>query len=42
MAIRTLRYEGDEILKKKSREITGIDDRIKEKKRRKSLYTRLT
>ena len=30
MAIRTLRYEGDEILKKKSREITGIDDRIKE------------
>lgn len=30
MAIRTLRYEGDEILKKKSREIPGIDDRIKE------------
>ena len=30
MAIRKLRYEGDEILKKKSREITGIDDRIKE------------
>lgn len=30
MAIRTLRYEGDEILKKKSREITEIDDRIKE------------
>lgn len=30
MAIRTLRYEGDEILKKKSREIEVIDDKIKE------------
>ncbi len=30
MAIRTLRYEGDEILKKKSREIEVIDDRIKQ------------
>lgn len=30
MAIRTLRYEGDEILKKKSREIEVIDDRIKD------------
>ena len=30
MAIRNLRYEGDEILKKKSREIEVIDDRIKE------------
>lgn len=30
MAIRTLRYEGDEILNKKSREIEVIDDRIKE------------
>lgn len=30
MAIRNLRYEGDEILSKKSREIDVIDDRIKE------------
>lgn len=30
MAIRTLRYEGDEILTKKSRPIEVIDDRIKE------------
>lgn len=30
MAIRTLRYEGDEILKKKSREVEVIDDRIKQ------------
>lgn len=30
MAIRNLRYEGDEILNKKSREIDVIDDRIKE------------
>lgn len=30
MAIRNLRYEGDEILRKKSREIEVIDDRIKE------------
>lgn len=30
MAIRTLRYEGDEILKKKSRQIDVIDDKIKE------------
>ena len=30
MAIRELRYEGDEILKKKSREIEVIDDRIKQ------------
>ena len=30
MAIRNLRYENDEILKKKSREIETIDDRIKE------------
>ena len=29
MAIRNLRYEGDEILRKKSREIEVIDDRIK-------------
>ncbi len=30
MAIRTLRYEGDEILKKKSRQVEVIDDKIKE------------
>ena len=30
MAIRNLRYENDEILKKRSREIEVIDDRIKE------------
>lgn len=30
MAIRSLRYEGDEILSKKSRPIEVIDDRIKE------------
>lgn len=30
MAIRNLRYEGDEILKKRSREIEVIDDKIKE------------
>ena len=30
MAIRTLRYEGDEILSKKSRSIEVIDDKIKE------------
>ena len=30
MAIRNLRYEGDEILKKVSREITVIDDKIKQ------------
>ncbi len=30
MAIRTLRYEGDEILSKKSRPIEVIDDKIKE------------
>ena len=30
MAIRELRYEGDEILKKKSRKIEVIDDRIKQ------------
>ena len=30
MAIRNLRYEGDEILRKKSSEIEVIDDRIKE------------
>ncbi len=30
MAIRNLRYEGDEILNKISREITVIDDKIKE------------
>ncbi|NLC87433.1 MAG: peptide deformylase [Clostridiaceae bacterium] len=30
MAIRTIRAEGDEILKKKSREIEQIDDKIKE------------
>ncbi len=29
MAIRNLRYEGDEILSKKSREVDVIDDRIK-------------
>lgn len=30
MAIRNLRYEGDEILKKRSREIEVIDDKIRE------------
>ena len=30
MAIRNLRYEGDEILKKRAREIEVIDDKIKE------------
>ena len=30
MAIRNLRYGGDEILSKKSREIDIIDDKIKE------------
>ena len=30
MAIRNLRYEGDEILKKRAREIDTIDDKIKE------------
>ena len=30
MAIRNLRYEGDEILKKKSREVEVIDERVKE------------
>ena len=30
MAIRNLRYEGDEILRKRSKEIEVIDDRIKE------------
>lgn len=30
MAIRNLRYDGDEILRKRSREITVIDDKIKE------------
>lgn len=30
MAIRNLRYEGDEILKKRSKEIEIIDDKIKE------------
>jgi peptide deformylase len=30
MAIRNLRYEGDEILRKRSREIEEIDDKIKE------------
>ncbi len=30
MAIRNLRYEGDEILKKRAREIDVIDDKIKE------------
>lgn len=29
MAIRQLRYEGDEILRKKSRRVENIDDRIK-------------
>ena len=28
MAIRNLRYEGDEILRKKSREVETIDDKI--------------
>ena len=28
MAIRNLRYQGDEILKKKSREVENIDDKI--------------
>lgn len=30
MAIRSIRQEGDEILKKKSKEITEVDDRIRE------------
>ena len=30
MAIRSIRQEGDEILKKKSKEITDVDDRIRE------------
>ena len=30
MAIRNLRYEGDEILKKKSKEVEVIDDKIRE------------
>lgn len=30
MAIRNLRYEGDEILKKRSKEIDEVDDRIRE------------
>ena len=30
MAIRNLRLEGDEILKKKSKEVTEVDDRIRE------------
>lgn len=30
MAIRTLRYEGDEILKKRSRPVEVIDDKIRE------------
>ncbi len=30
MAIRNLRYEGDEILKKKSRQIEVIDDKVKD------------
>lgn len=30
MAIRTIREEGDEILKKKSREVDEVDDRIRE------------
>lgn len=29
MALRKLRYEGDPILRKKSREVTKIDDRVK-------------
>lgn len=29
MALRNLRYEGDEILRKKSREITVVDDKIR-------------
>jgi len=30
MAIRNIRQEGDEILKKKSREVEVIDERVKE------------
>ena len=30
MAIRNIRQEGDEILKKKSREVEVIDDKIRE------------
>ena len=30
MAIRNLRYDGDEILKKKSREVENIDDKLQE------------
>ena len=33
MAIRNLRYEGDEILSKRAREIEVIDDKIKNKYR---------
>ena len=29
MALRNLRYEGDEILRKKSREVTVVDDKIR-------------
>jgi len=29
MALRNLRYEGDEILRKKSREVPLVDDRIR-------------
>ena len=29
MALRNLRYEGDEILRKKSREVSAVDDRIR-------------
>ena len=29
MAVRNLRYEGDEILSKRCREVTVIDDRIR-------------
>ena len=30
MAIRNLRFEGDEILRKKSREVEVVDDRVRE------------
>ncbi|NLB32500.1 MAG: peptide deformylase, partial [Tissierellia bacterium] len=29
MALRNLRYEGDELLRKKSREVAVVDDRIR-------------
>ena len=39
MAIRNLRYEGDEILSKRAREIEVIDDKIKEGFKRENMET---